>query len=92
MLVLAPHVSLLLLSFATIWSFSPLPDAYMTVHYMRVFSESFGYIKNTLIYATLAGRGPGAALGVMAVLLVAACTYLSHLVIEKTQTAQGAIQ
>ena len=55
MLVLAPHVSLLLLSFATIWSFSPLPDAYTTVHYTRVFGESFGYIKNTLIYASLAG-------------------------------------
>ena len=55
MLVLAPHVSLLLLSFATICSFSPLPDAYTTAHYTRVFSESFGYIKNTLIYASLAG-------------------------------------
>ena len=30
-----------------------------------------------------AGRGPGAALGVIAVVLVAACTLLSHLVIER---------
>ena len=55
LLVLAPHIGLLLLSFATIWSFSPLPDGYTLAHYGRVFGESFIYIKNTLIYATLAG-------------------------------------
>lgn len=32
-----------------------------------------------------AGRGPGAALGVIAVLIVAVCTYLSHRVIERTE-------
>jgi iron(III) transport system permease protein len=53
-LVLAPHVSLILLSFATVWSFSPLPDGYTGAHYLRVFGESFVYIKNTLIYASLA--------------------------------------
>lgn len=55
LLVLAPHFGLLLLSFATIWSFSPLPDAFTTAHYARVFGESSLYIKNTLIYASLAG-------------------------------------
>lgn len=54
-LVLAPHLGLLLLSFATIWSFAPLPDAYTTAHYARVLGESSLYIKNTLIYAALAG-------------------------------------
>jgi iron(III) transport system permease protein len=54
-LVLSPHLGLLLLSLATVWSFSPLPDAYTLAHYARVFGESFIYIKNTLIYATLAG-------------------------------------
>jgi len=54
-LVLAPHLGLLLLSFATIWSFSPLPDAYTLAHYGRVFGESSVYIKNTLIYASIAG-------------------------------------
>lgn len=54
-LVLAPHVALLLLSFATVWSFSPLPDGYTMAHYARVFSDSAGFIKNTLLYATLAG-------------------------------------
>lgn len=55
LLVLAPHLGLLLLSFATIWSFSPLPDGYTLAHYTRVLGESSVYIKNTLIYASLAG-------------------------------------
>jgi len=55
LLVLSPHIGLLLLSFATIWSFSPLPDGYTMAHYGRVIGESSLYIKNTLIYASLAG-------------------------------------
>lgn len=68
-LVLAPHLGLLLLSFATIWSFSPLPDAFTTAHYARVFGESSVYIKNTLIYATIAG-GIDVVLGVAIAYLV----------------------
>jgi iron(III) transport system permease protein len=55
LLVLSPHIGLLLLSFATVWSYSPLPDDFTMVHYARVFDESSVYIKNTLIYASLAG-------------------------------------
>jgi iron(III) transport system permease protein len=54
-LVLAPHVGLFLLSIATVWSFSPLPDAFTFAHYARVFAESGVFIKNTLLSATLAG-------------------------------------
>jgi len=54
-LVLAPHIGLFLLSIATVWSFSPLPDAFTFAHYERVFAESSVFIKNTLLYATLAG-------------------------------------
>lgn len=54
-LVLAPHIGLLLLSLSTVWSFSPLPDGYTLAHYGRVFAEAGVYIKNTLLYATLAG-------------------------------------
>ena len=54
-LVLAPHVGLFLLSIATVWSYSPLPDAFTFAHYARVFAESSVFIKNTLLYATLAG-------------------------------------
>lgn len=53
-LVLTPHVGLLILSFATVWSFSPLPDGYTLAHYARVFDDSWVYIKNTLLYASLA--------------------------------------
>ena len=55
LLVLSPHIGLLLLSFATVWSFSPLPDAYTTAHFARVMTESSLYIKNTLLYASLGG-------------------------------------
>ncbi|TAJ31782.1 MAG: iron ABC transporter permease, partial [Reyranella sp.] len=53
-LVLAPHVGLVLLSFATVWSFSPLPDGYTLAHYTRVLGDSSVYIKNTLLYSGLA--------------------------------------
>lgn len=68
-LVLAPHLGLLLLSFATIWSFSPLPDGFTLAHYGRVFGESSIYIKNTLIYASIAG-GIDVVLGVAIAYLV----------------------
>ncbi len=54
LLVLAPHIGLLILSFATVWSFSPLPDGYTLTHYARVFDDSWVYIKNTLVYASIA--------------------------------------
>ncbi|OOG69049.1 Molybdenum transport system permease protein ModB [Ensifer sp. M14] len=55
LLVLSPHIGLLLLSLATVWSYSPMPDGFTMAHYGRVFGESSLYIKNTLIYASLAG-------------------------------------
>lgn len=54
-LVLAPHIGLALLSVATIWSFSPLPDGYTGQNYARVFLESGQYVTNTLTYAAIAG-------------------------------------
>jgi iron(III) transport system permease protein len=53
-LVLAPHLGLLLLSLATVWSFSPLPDGYTLAHYVRVLGDSSSYITNTLLYSSLA--------------------------------------
>jgi iron(III) transport system permease protein len=35
------------------------------------------------------GRGPGAALGIIAVLLVAACTLAAHLLAERNQRMKG---
>ncbi|MBW2328901.1 MAG: iron ABC transporter permease [Deltaproteobacteria bacterium] len=54
LLVLSPHISLLLLSFGTIWSYSVLPDAFTTAHYAEVFSTTRQYITNTLLYAGIA--------------------------------------
>ncbi|MDD7971931.1 ABC transporter permease [Roseinatronobacter alkalisoli] len=50
-LVLAPHFGLMLLAFGTIWSFSPLPDAFTLQHFGTVFTQSSQYIWNTVLYA-----------------------------------------
>ncbi len=54
LVVLSPHIGVLLLSFAKVWSFAPLPDAYTLAHYETVFQDSGGMIKNTLLYCGLA--------------------------------------
>ncbi len=54
LLVLSPHIGLTLLSFATVWSFSVLPDGYTLAHYAEMFRESSEFITNTMLYAFLA--------------------------------------
>ena len=54
LVVLSPHLGILLMSFAKVWSFSVLPDAYTLQHYSAVFSDSSQMIKNTLLYCGLA--------------------------------------
>jgi iron(III) transport system permease protein len=54
LVTLSPHVGVLLLSFARVWSFSPLPDAYTLAHYATVFADAGGMIRNTLVYCGLA--------------------------------------
>ncbi|MFZ9433648.1 MAG: ABC transporter permease, partial [Burkholderiaceae bacterium] len=54
LVTLSPHLGVLLLSVAQVWSFSPLPDAYTLQHYTTVFQESSGMIRNTLVYCGLA--------------------------------------
>ncbi len=54
LLTLSPHIGVLLLSFAKVWSFAPLPDAYTLAHYATVFQDSSGMIRNTLLYCGLA--------------------------------------
>jgi iron(III) transport system permease protein len=54
LIVLSPHLGVLLLSLAKVWSFSPLPDAYTLDHYATVFQDSSGMIRNTLLYCGLA--------------------------------------
>ena len=54
MLVLSPHVGVLLLSFASVWSYAPLPDGFTLAHYASVFEHSRGMIANTMLYCSLA--------------------------------------
>ncbi len=54
LLTLSPHIGVLLLSFAKVWSFAPLPDAYTLEHYRTVFADSSGLMRNTLLYCGLA--------------------------------------
>jgi iron(III) transport system permease protein len=52
--VLAPHLGILLLSIAKVWSFSVLPDAYTLEHYATVFNDSPRMIGNTMLYCGIA--------------------------------------
>ena len=54
LVVLSPHLGLLFLSFARMWSFSVLPDAWTFANYATVFQDSSGMIRNTLLYCGLA--------------------------------------
>ncbi|MCC7080214.1 MAG: iron ABC transporter permease [Burkholderiales bacterium] len=54
LLVLSPHIGILLLSFAKVWSFSVLPDSFTLEHYATVFRDSQQMITNTLLYCGIA--------------------------------------
>ncbi|WP_019143264.1 ABC transporter permease [Noviherbaspirillum massiliense] len=54
LVVLSPHLGLLLLSLASVWSFSVLPDAFTFQHYVAVVSNTGGMVSNTLLYCGLA--------------------------------------
>jgi iron(III) transport system permease protein len=69
LVVLSPHIGVLLLSFAQVWSFAPLPDAYTLAHYETVFQDASGMMKNTLLYCGLAA-GLDVILGVTIAYLV----------------------
>lgn len=69
LVVLSPHLGVLLLSVARVWSFSPLPDAYTLAHYATVFQDSSGMIRNTLVYCGLAA-GLDVVIGVTVAYLI----------------------
>ena len=69
LMTLSPHLGVLLLSFAKVWSFSPLPDAYTLEHYATVFQDASGMIQNTLLYCGLAA-GLDVLLGVTIAYLI----------------------
>ena len=53
LVVLSPHLGILILSLAQVWSFSVLPDAYTLQHYTAVVSDAGGMMSNTLLYCGL---------------------------------------
>jgi iron(III) transport system permease protein len=55
LVVLSPHIGILLLSFATVWSFAVLPDGFTLAHYATVMRDSLPLISNTILYCGLAG-------------------------------------
>lgn len=54
LVVLSPHIGILLMSIAKVWSFSVLPEAWTLQHYSTAFNEAGGMIGNTLLYCGLA--------------------------------------
>jgi len=69
LITLAPHLGILLMSFARVWSFSVLPDAYTLDHYATVFGDSSQMIANTLKYCLMAA-GLDVLLGVSVAYLI----------------------
>jgi len=69
LVTLSPHIGVLLLSLASVWSYAPLPDGFTLAHYATVFQDSSGMIKNTLLYCGLAA-GLDVLLGVTIAYLI----------------------
>jgi iron(III) transport system permease protein len=90
LVVLSPHLGVLLLSFASVWSFSPLPDAYTLAHYATVFQDSSGMIRNTLLYCGLAA-GIDVLLGVTIAYLILRTTLPARQWLDWIATASLAV-
>ena len=90
LVVLSPHVGVLLLSLAQVWSFSPLPDAYTLAHYATVFQDSSGMIRNTLLYCGLAA-GIDVLLGVTIAYLMLRTTLPARQWLDWIATASLAV-
>ncbi|HEY6132447.1 MAG TPA: iron ABC transporter permease [Rubrivivax sp.] len=90
LVVLSPHLGVLLLSFASVWSFSPLPDGYTLAHYATVFQDSSGMIRNTLLYCGLAA-GIDVLLGVTIAYLILRTTLPARQWLDWIATASLAV-
>jgi iron(III) transport system permease protein len=90
LVVLSPHLGVLLLSVAQVWSFSPLPDAYTLAHYATVFQDSSGMIRNTLLYCGLAA-GLDVLLGVSIAYLILRTTLPARQWLDWIATASLAV-
>ena len=76
-IVLSPHLGVLLLSLAKVWSFSVVPQAWTLEHYGVVLSDSSRMIVNTLVYC-----------GAAALIDVVIGTAIAYLVLRTTLPAR----
>ena len=90
LITLSPHLGVLLLSFAQVWSYSPLPDAFTLEHYATVFRDSSGMIRNTLLYCGLAA-GLDVILGVTIAYLILRTTLPARQWLDWIATASLAV-
>ena len=90
LVTLSPHLGVLMLSLAKIWSYSPLPDAYTLAHYVTVFQDSSGMIRNTLLYCGLAA-GLDVVLGVTIAYLMLRTTLPARQWLDWIATASLAV-
>ncbi|GAB4179878.1 MAG: iron ABC transporter permease [Rhodocyclaceae bacterium] len=90
LLVLSPHAGILLLSLASVWSFSVLPDGYTLAHYATVLTDAPQMIANTLLYCGIAA-GADVVVGVAIAHLVLRTRLPGRHALDFTATAALAI-
>ncbi|MBM3357392.1 MAG: iron ABC transporter permease [Betaproteobacteria bacterium] len=89
-LVLAPHLGILMLSLAKVWSFSVLPEGFTLQHYATVFQDSPRMIWNTLLYCGIAA-GIDVVLGTAIAYLILRTRVPARLSLDFIATAALAI-
>ena len=90
LLALSPHIGILLLSLAQVWSFSVLPDAYTIEHYRTVLVDSPQMISNTLLYCGFAA-GLDVVLGTAIAYLILRTRLPGRRILDFTATAALAV-
>ena len=90
LLALSPHIGILLLSLAQVWSFSVLPDAYTIEHYRTVLVDSPQMISNTLLYCGFAA-GLDVVLGTAIAYLILRTRFPARHMLDFTATAALAV-
>ncbi len=70
LVVLSPHLGLLLMSFAKVWSFTVLPDPWTAGHYATVLEDAPQLLSNTLFYCGIAAGADALLAAVIAYLML----------------------
>lgn len=70
LLVLSPHLGLLLMSFAKLWSFTALPEAWTLGHYATILHDTPQMLGRTLFYCGIAALVDALLAGAIAYLLL----------------------